>query len=300
VELVLAVPNLNGARYLEATLRSLALNRPWVRWHFQDGGSTDASLDLALRYASPRDTVVSEPDAGQADALNRAFDRMGGDVVGFLNSDDCLADGAAQAVLEEFHRDPELDLLYGEVEVIDAQGAHVRTHRGHISSLAEILDIYEVWWGNRQWVQPEVFFRRRLWERVGPFDTRYRLAFDYDYWVRCFLAGAKVKRIPRVLARFRLHENQKSRAAVEAADEIRSIVGEALRKRPPISLLRAWKLARRLSYDRYQSGYDRRRGKARLSFAAALLSHPTWLAVPEVRQRIRISLSRRWLRAASG
>lgn len=291
-ELVLAIPNLNGARYLEATLESLERNRPWARWYLQDGGSTDESLAIARRFASERDTIVSEPDRGQADALNRAFARMGGEVVGFLNSDDCLADGAAEAILEEFERHPDVDLIYGEVEIIDAEGTVLRVHRGDISSPAEICNIYDVWWRGRQWVQPEVFFRRRLWERVGPFDPRYQLAFDYDYWVRCFLAGAKIMSIPRVLARFRLHDRQKSCRAVEAADEIRCAVRTHLPALSRIAPWTAWKLRQRLSYDLFWSGQRLREGFPVRSFPRELLRTPGWLIVAEVRRRLRESFYR--------
>jgi hypothetical protein len=70
-------------------------------------------------------------------------------------------------------------------------------------------------------VQPEVFFRRSLWAKVGGFQNRWRLAFDYDFWVRCFLAGARVAHDPDIVAQFRIHAAQKSAAAEQAADDIR-------------------------------------------------------------------------------
>ncbi len=99
----------------------------------------------------------------------------------------CLTPGAAAAVLEAFARHPEVDLVYGEVEWIDADGAQTGRHKGDISTLEELLDVYTVWFGSRQWVQPEVFFRRSLWEKAGPFNTGYDLAFDYAFWVQCML-----------------------------------------------------------------------------------------------------------------
>ena len=137
-------------------------------------------------------TLSSRVTAVRATGWNRAFRSMGGDIIGYLNSDDVLADGAAEAVLETFEQYPEVDLVYGEVEWIDENGIITGRHRGDISTVTEMLDIYNVWWADRQWVQPEVFWRRSLWERVGDFSSEYDLAFDYQYWVRCFLAGIKV------------------------------------------------------------------------------------------------------------
>jgi len=285
--LVLAIPTFNCARYLPATLASLAAQGDAVRWWLQDGASTDGTPGIARQYARPGDTVVTEPDRGQPDALNRAFARMGGEIIGFLNGDDCLTPGAAEAVLDAFARHPEIDLVYGEVEWIDAAGAKTGDHKGDISSLEELLDIYSVWFCGRQWVQPEVFFRRSLWEKAGPFNTAYDLAFDFDFWVRCMMAGARLLRLPRPLARFRLHEAQKSTNAAKAASEMREIVRKALALSPPISASGRARIIAQLNYDLYQLA-----PAPKLSFARALIRNPSWLRAPAARQRLLGSLRR--------
>jgi len=281
--LTLAIPNRNGARFLSETLASLERNRPHVRWWFQDSCSSDDSVEIAKRFQGADDRIQVERDRGQTDGLNRAFASMGGEIIGFLNSDDCLTDGAAEAVLAAFAADPALDLVYGQVEWIDEQGRSQGFHRGDISSYAEVLDIYGVWWNGRQWVQPEVFWRRRLWSRVGGFDETFDLAFDYDYWVRCFQHGVKVKQLPRVLAQFRRHDAQKSTAAAKAASEIRRIVVAALDSQRPLPLWNRLRLRNRLSYDLYHCGQGEFAG---MTFPRALAFHPNWLALPEVRSRL--------------
>jgi hypothetical protein len=224
---------------------------------------------------------VSERDGGQADALNRAFARMGGEIVGFINGDDCLTAGAAAAVLETFAQHPEVDLVYGEVEWIDADGTQTGRHKGDISSLEELLDIYTVWFGARQWVQPEVFFRRSLWEKAGPFNTEYDLTFDYAFWVQCMQAGARVLRVPRPLARFRLHAEQKSTNATKAAEEMREIVRKALALYPPIAKGTRARIIAQINYDMYQLA-----PQPKPSFAKALFRNPSWLRAPAVRERL--------------
>jgi len=280
--LTLAIPNRNGGRYLEHTLASLDRNRPWVRWWLQDSCSTDNSVEIATRFAGPGDHIEIESDKSQPDGLNRAISRMGGDIIGFINSDDCLADGAAEAVLKTFAENPDVDLVYGEVEWINASGASEGFHRGEISSVADVLDIYRVWWNKRHWVQPEVFWRRSLWDRVGPINDSYDLAFDYEYWTRCFIAGARTLRIPRPLAQFRRHDQQKSVAGLKAAAEIRSIVTRALNSGAPLNTEVRQALSNRLSYDLYRSGETGRQD----AFWMALLTHPAWLGLPEVRDRL--------------
>lgn len=288
--LVLAVPVFNADTYLAATLESLNAQGEHVRWWLQDGASTDSTIAIARKHARPGDTIVSEPDSGQADALNRAFSRMGGEIIGFINGDDLLAPGTAERAVQYFEEHPHIDLIYGCVEWMDRHGNVTGFHRGRIQSLAEILDIYNVWWGQRQWVQPEVFFRRSLLERVGEFNTKLNLVFDYEFWVRCLAAGARVAHTPAITARFRLHAAQKSSAADRAADEIRSVVREFLPK-ARIGPWRRAKLRAALSYDLYQSGRVAN-GARRTPFAAALLTHPHWLLSPMARRRAQSSLAK--------
>ena len=286
--LVLAVPVFNGERYLAETLASLNANGAHVRWWLQDGASKDRTLEIARGLARPGDIIESAPDGGQADALNTAMKAMGGEIIGFLNGDDLLAENAAERVLDFFAEHPEIDLVYGSVDWIDEHGALTGTHTGRIESLADALDIYGVWWSRRQWVQPEVFFRRALFEKAGGFDPGYHLAFDYDFWVRCFRAGARVAHLPATLTRFRLHAGQKSAAAESAADEIRTIVQKTLAARPTLNPVRRWKIEAQLGYDLYQSG----KSGAGRGFFSALIRHPYWLLSPHAWQRVRAACVR--------
>lgn len=285
--LVLAVPVFNGERFLAETLTSLHAQGANVRWWLQDGASKDRTVELARSFARPGDTIFSEPDTGQAEALNRAFHKMGGDIVGFLNADDTLLPGTAETVLRFFDEHPDIDLVCGEIDWMDAESNITGHHAGRINSLAEVLDIYGVWWAGRQWVQPEVFFRRSLWEKAGGFTSTWQIAFDYEFWVRCFRAGARVAHLPITFTRFRFHPAQKSTASARAADEIRAIVRHHLDDGAPLSGTRRWALEAQLSYDLYQG-----RTEDRSSFPAALLRNPQWLLAPPARARARAACAR--------
>ena len=296
----LVTPCFNAARFIRETLGSV-LNQEFddLEYIVVDGGSTDGTAEVIHRQRQRLTWWVSEADEGQASALNKGFARSTGDVLGFINADDVLMPGAIRAVSEAFAAHPRVDIIYGGVEWMDANGASLGRHTGQISSLTDILDIYRVWWGKRQWVQPEVFFRRQLWERIGPFDTQYHLAFDFDYWVRCFLAGARALQIPQCLVRFRLHENQKSSASRLAAAEIRQIVKRALDCKIAIPRLFRRRLRAQLSYDLYQSN-DAEAPQPRKSFGRALLQHPEWLLyAPEARERVRATCVGRRLGASN-
>lgn len=283
----LITPCRNAERYIERTIDSvLAQEGVDLEYFIQDGASTDKTFDIIRRYESKLAGWASEKDGGQPEALNRAFTRCTGEIAGFLNADDVMLPGALAAVVQAFAEHPEVDIVYGEVEWIDSAGKVIGEHAGNISTLEEVLNIYDVWWGKRQWVQPEVFFRRSFKERVGPFDTHHDIAFDYEYWVRCFRAGAKVHRLPRKLVQFRFHENQKSTQAERASNEIRAIVSKELSENSNVSPNFRKRLEARISYDRYQLSDPAKRP----SFVRALLKNPAWLWTPEVQLRLRQSL----------
>ncbi len=290
--LVLAVPVLNAGRFLGETLASLSAEGAALRWWLQDGGSTDDTLALANAAKRPGDTVHSAPDSGQADAINKSFREMGGEIIGFINGDDRIVRGTAQRVLDYFSAHPEIDLVFGKVNWIDEGSNFTGHHTGSIRDIGEVLDIYRVWWGRRQWVQPEVFFRRSLFEKVGEFDTGYHLAFDYDFWVRCFISGARVAHIPEFFADFRIHAGQKSSQAKLAAREIRSIVCRHLTADKLLSPWNRWSLLAQIEYDRYQLGETADSHGHRPSFARAFLRNPGWLLSASARSRMQSGLAK--------
>ena len=281
----IVTPCYNAAATIEETIRSV-LDQEGVDLEYIvcDGGSTDGTAEIIRRYESRLAWWVSERDRGQVDAINKGFTHATGDVLGFLNGDDALTPSALKKVGAAFSAEPNADIVHGGVEWIDFEGRPLGTHLGDMNSLEDALDIFRVWWGNRQWVQPEVFYRRALKDRVGVFDERYHLAFDYDFWVRCFRAGARVSRLPATLVRFRRHDAQKSVDATRANNEIRAILAEHLASHPAISAWALRRLRAECSYDRYRSSAPRR------AFAAELLRHPSWIFSPKVRERIAASL----------
>ena len=218
---------------------------------------------------------------------------MGGEIVGYLNSDDCMADGAASAVCDAFSRHPEADIVFGGVDWIDKNGQVIGHHRGEILSLENVLDIYAFWWNKKQWVQPEVFFRRRLYEAVGGFDESFSLAFDFDFWVRILRLRPKVISIPQTLVRFRLHDQQRSNDFDRANDEIRRVVLRELNDFScPLDSTFRTRLNRKLQYDLYHCR-SQLSPLCEQSLGMALLKSPGWLLLPEVRKRLTSAVQNR-------
>ena len=200
-------PVLNGQRFLEQTIRSvLHQDYPNIEYFIQDGGSTDHTVSLITKYQARLTGWVSQPDQGQADALNRAFARTTGPILAWINADDCYQPGAFAAVAELFGAHPQASAVAGTARIMHPDGTYV-LRRPRDLSRTGLLN-----W-RRNWIaQPAVFFRRSAYQRVGPLDTSLHWAMDFDLWLRLLDAGPIVV-TDRVLADFRQHAQAKCYAA---------------------------------------------------------------------------------------
>jgi glycosyltransferase involved in cell wall biosynthesis len=218
-------PSFNQAAFIEQTISSVLDQRyPNLEYIIIDGGSTDGSLEIIRKYEDRIAFWVSEKDRGQAHAINKGLARATGDIIGYLNSDDFYLDGALRQVADLFNRRPDLDLFHGRCRVVDQHGAKIGERTGSITRYDEILDLWNVWWGRRNFVQPEVFWTRRIANRVGQFREDLHWVMDYDYWLRILRAGGQVGFIDAELAAFRLQPDQKSTQPERTAAELLQVV----------------------------------------------------------------------------
>jgi glycosyltransferase involved in cell wall biosynthesis len=197
---------------LEATIRSVLLQGyPDLEYMVIDGGSTDGSVEIIRRYANWLTYWTSEPDQGQADAINKGWQRATGDILAYINSDDTYCPNALQLVAETFARNPEVGLVYGRCQVIDEHGAVLRERRVREATLAEVL----------RWSpsipQPTMFARRAAVANVGLLRTDLHYTMDYELSLRIGLRY-RWQFIPVLLANMRDHP-----AAKTAVDPLRHV-----------------------------------------------------------------------------
>lgn len=181
-----------------------------------DGGSTDGSVEV-LR-ASQGVRWVSEADRGQSHAINKGFAMARGDLIGWLNADDLLAEGTVERVVDTFRRRPDVGWVYGTVRLTGT----VATVDARPPRRLEPKHFYR----GTPVPQPGSFFARWALERVGDLAEDLHYAMDLDLWCRFLNSGVQSARMPSVAAIFEVHADSKSGAVPHArfvADQARAL-----------------------------------------------------------------------------
>lgn len=213
-------PSFNQAAYLERAIRSVLCQEvPGLEHLVFDGGSTDATQSVLEQHAADL-RWVSEPDRGQAHAVNKGLRAARGEVIGWLNADDLYEPGAVRAVCELLEARPEVDVVYGQARYVDEAGRRVEPYRTEPWDLRRLQEFCFI-------CQPAAFFRRRVLARYGFLDERLSYCLDYEYWLRLGMGGAQFAYLERLLAGSRLHPEAKTvrsrlRTYVEANDMLRA------------------------------------------------------------------------------
>jgi glycosyltransferase involved in cell wall biosynthesis len=202
----LVTPTLNSERFLAATLDSIRHQRVRpIEYLICDGDSTDNTHKILESNRDVVSRVMIGKDGGMYEALHKGLGQVQGDVLGWLNSDDLLLPWAVSCVLRYFEAIPECEWLTGVPAMFDASGDMVWTPL--------VAPHYRRKWIERGWYGPRglgpiqqesTFFRRRLYERVGGLNSKYKLAGDYDLWRR-FSQHAELHQLGTVVGGFRFH-----------------------------------------------------------------------------------------------
>jgi glycosyltransferase involved in cell wall biosynthesis len=201
-------PCFNSARFLETTLASVAAQRtPGVEvehW-IMDGGSTDGSQEIIRRFLGPETFLVAEPDRGPAEAINKGLQRATGDVVAWLNADDCYHQNTLQRVATALTAHPRVALVFGHCRIVDEAGAEIRRGITRFKEMFFPLSSRFTLQCINYISQPATFFRRTAWERTGSLRTDLKAAWDYEFILRLWRRGGAARVAGAPLADFRWH-----------------------------------------------------------------------------------------------
>jgi glycosyltransferase involved in cell wall biosynthesis len=190
------VPCLNRAHYLVPTVESiLQQDYPNIECIVVDGGSSDGTIEILKGYSN-RIKWISEPDKGHADAINKGWQMSKGEILAWLNADDCyVVPDAIMKAVDYFKSNPEVDLIYGDYARLD--------ENGEIAS--DIIKprkwdlVYAVKYCYYTIPQPTSFMRRSILKEVNWLDREFCNGKDHELWIRIGLVG-QIQYIPVHLA----------------------------------------------------------------------------------------------------
>lgn len=217
------VPSFQQAKFLDRTLESiLAQEVEGLEVFVADGGSSDGTLEILQRF-DDRVRWVSEPDRGQAHAVNKGIAATTAPLIGWLNSDDVYYPGALRTALTAFESQPEADVAYGNAVHIDEHDEVIEPYPTEEFDAARLLEVCFL-------CQPATFFRRTVVERFGGLDESLHYSMDYEYWIRLSQAGARFEKVDELLAGSRMYPDNKTLGArvpvhAEINDMLRRVLG---------------------------------------------------------------------------
>jgi glycosyltransferase involved in cell wall biosynthesis len=196
-------PSYNQAEFLEQTIQSVLLqDYAPMEYIVIDGASSDGSLEIIHRYTDRLAWWLSEPDRGQAEAINKGFQQAQGEIVAWLNSDDLYLPGAVAEAVAALEADPALGMVYGDAITIDSHGRPLNRLTFGDWGLAELTAFRII-------CQPAVFVRRTALEQAGFLDPAYHFMLDHHLWLR-IARMAPIQHISQTWAAARYHPGAKN------------------------------------------------------------------------------------------
>jgi glycosyltransferase involved in cell wall biosynthesis len=190
----------NSASTIEDTLKSvLSQDYKNIEYIIIDGGSTDGTLDIVNRYKEKIKTIVSSPDQGIYDAMNKGIELSSGDVIGILNSDDLFKnDKVLSLVNESFISD--IDAVYGDIEYVDRFDLNKRLRLW----IAGEFKFNSFKWG---WMPPHpgFFIKKAKYSEFGLYLLGLGSSADYELMLRMIIKHQiKLKYLPRIITKMRM------------------------------------------------------------------------------------------------
>ena len=179
-----SVPIKGQSHFLRAAVESIRCQSSAVELAVLDA-TTDHSVQEILRdYADLISYGYHRADGGQAVAIQEGWDSTRGEIVSWLNADDCYFPGALPRVEAAFRSQPEVDVVFGHAVNLDAEGAFL----SYFPAAADNVRLIQTENGI---CQPACFVRRRAMERVGGLNTNLHYVMDWDFWVRLYESGSR-------------------------------------------------------------------------------------------------------------
>ncbi|MDO8264240.1 MAG: glycosyltransferase family 2 protein [Gallionella sp.] len=195
-------PVFNGEKYLRRTIESvLSQGYPGIEYIVVDGASTDNTLNVLESYGDEISLIISEPDSGMYEAINKGMRRSSGQILCYLNADDYFFPDTIKRVVDRFLA-AKVELVFGNCIYVDENEHELYRYSGVNLSYSLIKRL-----GRIPFAQQTAFWTRELYVEVGGFDQRYKYVADTKFFYECLrLVGANKSHINEFLSMFRQHD----------------------------------------------------------------------------------------------
>jgi glycosyltransferase involved in cell wall biosynthesis len=202
-KITIVTPSFNQGLFLEATITSI-INQgyPNLEYIIIDGGSNDNSVEIIKKYADKLTYWESSKDKGQTHAILKGFERASGDILTWVNSDDCLTESSLFKIAEIYSKE-KADYYVGNAIIIDEHGNEKEQLQ---------CNLFDNSFNNANVfiVQPASFFTKEAYDKFGPLDINLYYSMDMDFWLKIYFGGGVFKKSENVIALFREHGNTKT------------------------------------------------------------------------------------------
>lgn len=197
-------PTYNSGKYIEQMIESIHSQKyPKLEHYVFDSQSKDDTIRILTKY---NDQIFweSKKDSGQSDAINKGFKKVSGDIIAWQNADDLYEMDTFEFIADFFTRNPNVGMIYGSYHEIDEQGKRICTVKTKP-------------WNKQRFkrgrfcpVQPTVFWRKEVLNRVGLLNEELNYCMDVDFYSRVIKAGFVIEGVDKVLGSFRVHNESKT------------------------------------------------------------------------------------------
>lgn len=274
-------PTYNQADFLRETIESIITqDYPRIEYLVIDDGSTDATREVLAEYEG-RVRFESRENRGQTPTINEGWQRLTGDIMTWINSDDLLLPGAVTTAVDYLNEHPDVGIVFGDTMFTQADGTDIER-----SKPREQFDYREfVLKCENPIAQPSAFIRRSVVNDVGLLDPFFYYFMDWDFWLRAGVRH-KIEYFPELLSTYRLHPDSKTVAqAAKAAPELKYLYDKFFARDDLPAWLRAIEKRAKVNMLFTSGGYYLEGGQPKLAARVAweaLRAYPAALFDPEM------------------
>lgn len=186
----------NAEKTIERTIRSIInQNYPDIEYVVVDGKSTDKTIEILEKYKNDIGIIVSEKDKGIYDAMNKGIALSSGSYVLFLNADDYLfSSDTIKNLMSVVSTEHDTDIFYGNVLMYEDNNGYAKIWKPEPVSSKLLY--------RSTLPHPSTIFKRSLFEKIGMYDDSYKIAADFEFYVRAFRNGAKFRYVDQLVSVF--------------------------------------------------------------------------------------------------